>query len=524
MGVVYDDEKPVEPQGGFAERALEAIMNSKRPPAPPRVRYDDEPPTGTQTGAIIKGMLPVVGPLVEKGLTGIAAGGDPATYRKMQRGQEQYERDNPGAAAIGGLGGAVMGIPAMRAAPRAFGGATFGGQTAAGAGWGGADAAIRSGGDPHETAKGAFIGGAGPVLGSVLAPLGQAISSAAGAVGRGLGIAAPRPRLTPQGALYAAEAGYTSLGQRARYDPNAIDNLAGLIRRDFHAQSIATPRSATQTHAILADINNLPPNPATLHNTRKQLQDTINSAGAGSAEGQAALHAKNMIDHFLERPPPGAVLTRRGQSANVYQDLERANNNWRIGRTAETVAERRTAAETTAKTSVNPITMMAEGPEIVRQFKNLANNKSATRFMSPEDLADVGKVIAPQSLGERGLRFAGGLSGTARPGVFTGLPVGGSFLAAGGDPMTAAMLFASGATSQAGASGLTRQAASAAERNILSRSPYGQAEIAAARAPNVIGFGHANPTAAQPSIGALPYRNEIARLLALQGERSAVEP
>jgi hypothetical protein len=168
--------------------------------------------------------------------------------------------------------------------------------------------------------------------------------------------------------------------------------------------------------------------------------------------------------------------------------------------------------------------MMAEGPEIVKQFKNLANSKSATRFMTPEDIADVTRAATPQSLGERLLRGAGALSGSARRDRWSSLPIGGSFLASGGDPVTAGLLLASGATGQLGSSALTRQAANAAERNILSRSPYGQAEIAAARTPNVIGFGHANPTAPQPSIGAIPYRNEIARLLALQGERSAVEP
>ena len=522
MGVVYEDETPPSQPAGFAERVLDQIANSRRPP---QVVYDEDPnapPTGTQTGAILKGVFPVIGPLLEKGATAIAAGGSPTRYREMQAGQEQYERAHPVASAVGGLGGAVTGAPMMRAAPKAFGGATFTGQTAAGAGWGGADAAIRSGGDVHETAKGAFIGGAAPTFGSILAPIGQGIAAAGGAIGRGLGIAAPRAKLTPQGALDAGEAGFQSLGQRARYDPNAIDDLTNLMRRDFYDQSIATANSAPRTYAKLADINNLPSNPATLHNTRKELQAIIN--GTDGAERDAARHAKNMIDHFLEKPPPNAVLTRPGQSANVFRDLEQANTNWRIGRTAETVAERRGAAATSASASSNPVTVMAEGPEIVKQFKNLANNKSATRFMNPEDRADIGRVVAPQSLGERGMRLAGSLSGTARPGILTSLPVGGSFLAAGGDPITAGILLATGATGQLGSSALTRQTANAAERNILSRSPYGQAEIAATRSPNVIGFGHVNPTAPQPSIGAIPYRNEIARLLALQGERSAVEP
>jgi len=519
MGVVYDDEKPPDQPTGFAERVLDQIANSRRPT---RIVYEDDPnapPTGTQTGAIVKGMLPVVGPLVEKALTAVAAGGSPTRYREMQAGQEQYERTHPIASAIGGMGGAVMGVPAMRAAPRAFGGESFVGQTAAGAGWGGADAAIRSGGDVHETAKGAFIGGAAPTFGSLLAPIGQGIAAAGGAIGRGLGIAAPRAKLTPQGALDAGEAGFQSLGQRARYDPNAVDDLTNLMRRDFHDQSIATPHSAPRTHAEIADIGNLPPNPASLHNKRKQLQAIINNSDG--AERDAAHHAKNMIDNFLESPPPRAVLTRPGQSANVFRDLEQANTNWRIGRTAETVGARREAARIDASASNNPITMMAEGPEIVKQFKNLGKNQRATRFMSPEDIADVGRVAAPQSLGERGLRLAGGLSGTAKPGVLTSLPVGGSFLAAGGDPTLAAILFATGGASQLGASALTRQAANAAEQSILARSPYGQA--ATPQMPNLLGT-HPNRTAPQPSIGAIPYRNEIARLLALQGERSAVEP
>jgi hypothetical protein len=63
---------------------------------------------------------------------------------------------------------------------------------------------------------------------------------------------------------------------------------------------------ATKTHEVLDKIDSLPPNAASLHTIRKELNDI---SGVGGNEGASARYARDMIDHFLEKPPPNAVLT-----------------------------------------------------------------------------------------------------------------------------------------------------------------------------------------------------------------------
>src|SRR6185436_14388279 len=101
---------------------------------------------------------------------------------------------------------------------------------AAGSVIGGTDAAVRSGGDIDAIKTGALIGGAAPIMGSVLAPAGQGLVSG----GRWLAEHTPGVRsviakkILPESAEEiekAATRGYQSLGGKVKYDTASLDDL-----------------------------------------------------------------------------------------------------------------------------------------------------------------------------------------------------------------------------------------------------------------------------------------------------------
>jgi hypothetical protein len=445
-------------------------------------------------------------------------------YNKMITGQDRYEAANPVSAGIGGLAGSVIStVPVARAFPALFGGSGFWGQTAAGGAIGGTDAAIRSGFDPGATAVGAGIGAAGPTMGQILAPVGQL----AGAGVRwatdkipGVNTIAPRvlPPSTPE-ILAAAETKYNNLGSMANYDPAVIKDLGTLTKWDIKTGSIGTPKSAPATHKIINDMGNMPPNPASLHNTRKQLGSVIEK-DPGSAEGQSAILAKERIDNFLENPPPNAVATAPGvQPSDVYRTLQEANADWRTGLNSNNWRNRITAAIEESKTA-NQIPFMAEGQALRKNAANFVKNQNAMKFMRPEDRAALGEVAPVGSLGELGLRIGGGLSGTSRINFHTLLPFGGAYALT--DPLTATAIMAGGTAATAGSSALTRLAAERADNVIRSASPYAQQQMAqqvAARTP----IPGAPSIAPRSTLAPSAQRDEIARILALQLQRQATE-
>jgi len=482
------------------------------------------------TRGIVEG-IPGAGPVINQGIAGAAALPSAlipgrtvsGSYSDIMQEGERNKAAHPVSSAIGQTTGSVVStVPVARAFPRVFGGNSFIGQTTAGGVLGGTDAAIRSGGDPTKTATGAFIGAAGPTMGSIFAPVGQAISSAGRWVGQNVpgikSLVPKRAELNYQGALDTAEQSYKSLGGMAKYDPQSIGDLNTLIKGDLKSQSIGTPYTASQTHKLLDDIGNLPPNPASLHNARKELQDIINSPSVGKAEKQSAVYARDKINQFLEMPPPNAVITAPGvQPADVYKTLKEADTNWRQGMTAKDVRDRVAKAEVDASAENKFLPILAEGSETRKQMRNLLKNNRQAKFLQPEDTEAL-QGVASGSLGERALQVGGLLSGT-RSGMGALLPGTLSYLGLGGIPGMAAVA-GGGAAANIATTGLTRRAVNEAERSILSRSPYGQAELAAVRAPSVMG---GQPVAPGQPIGPIPYRNEIARLIALQGDRAAVE-
>ncbi|KQZ25853.1 hypothetical protein ASD50_20740 [Mesorhizobium sp. Root552] len=154
---------------------------------------DGVPVAGPALTAITKGAASII-----PAATTDATFGE--VYDDMGRMAEDVERKHPIASTAGRVTGAVAGtLPLIRFAPAAFGvgagplGIRMAASGLSGAGLGGADSAVRSGGDAEATAYGAFQGGAAGVAGPVIAPLiGQGVKSVAdnlqlGSVARSIG-------------------------------------------------------------------------------------------------------------------------------------------------------------------------------------------------------------------------------------------------------------------------------------------------------------------------------------------------
>jgi hypothetical protein len=494
-------------------------------------------PTGTQTGSIVRG-IPVLGPLLDKGVAAIAAApaavlpgeGYKAMYNKMIGGQDRYEKEHPVASTIGQTAGSVIStVPVARALPALFGGATMPGQMAAGSVLGGADAAVRSGGDVDAIKTGALIGGASPVLGSILAPIGQGIAAGTRAIAdRTPGVrnviarkVAPPPN---QEIFDAAENGYQTLSRGGvLYSRPHLDDLNTLIRQDLHSGSISTQRSGQQTRAILDDnFANLPPNPTSLHTTRKELQDVISTHGASSPEGRSALIAKNHIDNFLEAPPPNAIASGQFDARTVGARLREANANYRAAMTDRELREKVAKGLTTADNETVPF--LAEGARTRQAVAGLRRDQNAAKFRLPNENEALRDISRSGSMGESILRGLSHVTGSGRFG--TPLTTAGAAAIGLGSLFPPAVPLALGIggslAGSAATTGLTRRAVEKASNTIRANAPYSQAQmrqqVYQPQLPN------APYTPWKSSIGDRAHRNEIARLLALQAAREVTEP
>lgn len=169
--------------------------------------------------------IPVAGPYLQHGVEGAAAGlGSLLSGKRFNRTRrevgemvDESQAAFPGTSTAAGVGGAVLGtLPMVLAAPGAFGAgaggllARSGASALSGSALGGADAAVRSGGDADAIKSGALwgfgLGAAGPGVGQV--------------VGNGVGAVA---RLLGSGASAAQRA----FGRAAGAD--AVDDIAGRL-------------------------------------------------------------------------------------------------------------------------------------------------------------------------------------------------------------------------------------------------------------------------------------------------------
>lgn len=152
-----------------------------------------EPSRGVAATMSALDAFPVTGPFVRSGVENAAAGamslltGKPQAEIRAEMGEmtDEAQKAYPYTSGAAGIGGGVVGLlPAIAAAPAAFGAGTGGGLlgvltqmgtgTLSGSLVGGADAAVRSGADAEEIKNGAMWGGG---LGMVGAPIGHMVGA-----------------------------------------------------------------------------------------------------------------------------------------------------------------------------------------------------------------------------------------------------------------------------------------------------------------------------------------------------------
>jgi len=225
-----------------------------------------------------------------------------------------------------------------------------------------------------------------------------------------------------------------------------------------------------------------------------------------------------MIDHFLEKPPPNAILAAPGEAATVHQRLMNANADWRAAQTSKELRDRVTKAQIDASGGHNLVPFLSEGQAVRKQVRNLLTNKTESRFRLPNETEAL-RAVGAGSLGERALQALGATTGMSRIGFATAVPAGLATLGLG--PAGAAALMAGGLGATAATSGLTRRAVNYADNVIRANSPYSQFKMRQQLPPRI---SMSPPVSQMPaSISAKAHRDEIARLLALQAEREAVE-
>lgn len=238
-GAEYEIEAPHE------EAAFKAFQNLGTAPNAPAASAMDAPAggfAGDASAAVGRGLvngIPVVGPYALSGLEHAAAGvrslqsGEPyADELKRVQGFSQQTADaHPYATTAGEIGGGVVGTaPLIAAAPAAFGAGVGGlgvrslASMGTGAVLGGADSAVRSGGDLDIARQGAITGAA----------FGAAAPAAGATIGAGI-----RKFYDLVGGMRAPESGFGSAATRMLGEDTAASGGAQAVR-DRMAQ-LGTP-------------------------------------------------------------------------------------------------------------------------------------------------------------------------------------------------------------------------------------------------------------------------------------------
>lgn len=290
----------------------------------------------TATGGILEG-IPVVGPLIRGGVERAAAATiapfSDETYSqvlsRIQKGTEEEKAANPGLNTAAQITGAVGGtIPMVMAAPAAFGAGSAplwlrsiaSGLT--GTGLGGADAAVRSGGDANAALNGAAWGaGFGLVAPGVGSALGAGTRALANRFAPQAGSAAER-----MFARAASDDNVTNLGPRLSalgpdampmdLGPNLQRQAGALAATPGEAQNIV--RSAIADRQAAASGRVTQAADAALGSsadTTALADDIIAKRSAAAAPLYQAAYAKNMpwtpqLKSLLERPAMRKALVQ----------------------------------------------------------------------------------------------------------------------------------------------------------------------------------------------------------------------
>lgn len=309
MGNPKVDPATNQPPGvpAFIPPGVEGYNQQTGEVAPPQNTMMDK------AGAFSTGGLqgvPIVGPYLDKASSAVAAAMSmPLTgksfgelYDQGNRYSEDVRRENPHTATAGGVVGATAAlVPAIAAAPAAFGAGEGGlGVRSAisaltGGGIGGADAAVRSSGDPYETLRGIASGfGLG------------AIAPGAGAIiGKGIG-------------AVADWAGRPALAELRGFSRDALARITKAMEADSLSPQVIQQRLAQLgPDATLADLGpNLQQTAAGLVAKPGQARGIVQSAMRDRDAGASARIAQALDNNIGPAPVPSQIDAGLAASQN----------------------------------------------------------------------------------------------------------------------------------------------------------------------------------------------------------------
>lgn len=412
----------------------------------------------TGVGGFIEG-IPIVGPVIRRGAEMAAAATDAAfsdrTYdenmRFIDEDRARLKEAHPVIDTASQIAGGVAGMaPAVAAAPAVFGAtgssilARTGAGLVSGAVVGGADSAVRSGGDPLATGigavAGAVTGGAAPKVGQLIGKGAQAIAN------RGADRAVARAAEGAPSSQFLKEQS-SQLYSRARdaglvVKPEAFDQFAGKLAADLKRAGAAAsihPKTAGFVQEVMDRLG------------RSQSLDDIDAlrqlAGdvAGSpdaAERRLGSIIKDGIDDWMERLSPAAVEAGDRSAVGLIRD---ARNLWGQARRGEVIDKIIRDAEQSA-------TGFEAG--LRNGFRALSKNDKALRGFSEVEKRAI-RAVAAGTPTERVLRLLGKTAPTGIVSAALSTALGSAALGPGG----AIALPAAGYVAKKGADRLTRRAA-----------------------------------------------------------------
>jgi hypothetical protein len=408
-------DKILSPPAGF-EMLDDEVDGSPAPapsPAPSSTPVADTVATGV--GGFLEG-IPVVGPMIRGGVERAAAATDAAFSDRTYAGNMEFlNRDNarlkqehPTLDTAAQITGAIGGtIPMVMAAPAAFGASKapmllrMGASGLTGAALGGADAAVRSGGDIEATKGGALWGGGLGVAGPpVAAGVGKVAGAIANRVGGGTSVPTISQMDTAKRAAYKA---VDRLG--ARYAASAVDDMVDDIATKVRTSNINPSRHPRAT-SMLAEIEGMKGREMSLTEL-DQLRQVINRDVGKAPDAAERFFGKKMVsalDAFIDGADDTMMVGGKSGEASKAITTARALNTKL--RKAETVADALKRAERGAARS-------GSGGNLDNQIRQkvsalLDNPKKAASFSAEE--REIMEKIVRGTKGQNVLRLLGKLS------------------------------------------------------------------------------------------------------------------
>ncbi|MFA7235433.1 MAG: hypothetical protein WC058_01095 [Phycisphaeraceae bacterium] len=352
-----DDFSRERIQGLIAQRypreTAEAIIASGKR-TPPSEEASEPPSPRAPASQVMAGLssavegVPIAGPYLRSGVESAAAGalstmtGEPYADVRQRMGDmaDRSQEEYPVTSTIGKVGGAIGGtLPMVLAAPGAFGAGTggllvrSGASALSGAAIGGADAAVRSGGDLEAVKDGTLWGGAfglaGPSIGALVGKgvraagewLGPGVSKAQRAFGQALGRDAVDDVAARMGAM-GPDAMPMDLGPNLQRQAGALAATPGrsqeIVRSAIGARDAAANSRINQT--VDATIGPAPSLP------RIEAQIAENMAAVGEEYGKVFAKARRVDTSPIANELDSAAVNLRGPAQKAAREVRKMLN------------------------------------------------------------------------------------------------------------------------------------------------------------------------------------------------------